>query len=252
LVVATCGGSWAASDDSEMEVIANAERKRCMEAPEVREDQQAVGEIILEMCFAVRNRVYTGGDFGFGGSAMNVPISLSAIDEAIKEDRYEVVNGQYVELPPMSAREVDVASELVGNMRPFSKKQKLGRVVSEMLFHLADDLPERRPDVALVSVERWPLTRPVPATNAWAVVPNLAVEVISPTNTWDEIIGKIGEYFRAGVQRVWVVVTSAEQVHVYDSPTQVRILTRDQELTDETLLPGFRLPLSQLFEREIA
>src|SRR6516165_4518070 len=61
LVVATCGGSCAASDDSEMEVIANAERTRCMEAPEKRGDQQADGEIILEICFAARHRVYTGG-----------------------------------------------------------------------------------------------------------------------------------------------------------------------------------------------
>ena len=206
---------------------------------------------MIRLASTARNRVYTGGEpeLAVEANAMNIPNKLATID-AIKEDRFEVVNGEQVELPPMSAREGDVASELVGSMRPLAKEHKVGRVVGEVLFHLRDNHPERRPDVALVSVDRWPLTKPVPSTNAWAVVPNLAVEVVSPSNTWDEIIGKIEEYFAAGVSRVWVVATAIEKVYVYESPTRVRILSRDEDLTGDPILPGFRLPLSELFERE--
>jgi Uma2 family endonuclease len=107
---------------------------------------------------------------------------------------------------------------------------------------------KRRPDVAFVSFDRWPLTHRIPRTDAWEVVPNLAVEVVSRTDSVDSIVDKIAEYFHAGVNRVWVVFPSQEQVYVYDSPTSVRILTRTDELSGDPILPNFRLPLVELFE----
>jgi Uma2 family endonuclease len=97
----------------------------------------------------------------------------------------------------------DVAGALAGaqsRARPWG-----GRAVSEMLFDLGAGLSQRRPDVAYVSYDRWARHRRVPRTQAWAVVPELTVEVISPSNTFEEILGKVHEYFQAGVQRVWVV-----------------------------------------------
>ncbi len=109
---------------------------------------------------------------------------------------------------------------------------------------------QRRPAVAYVSFHRWPRQQRVQRESDWAVVPKLAVEIVSKTNTAQEIVGKIGEYFQAGVQRVWVVYPSQELVYVYHSPTQVHILTRHDELDGEHLLPGFRLPVKTLFEEE--
>jgi Uma2 family endonuclease len=164
---------------------------------------------------------------------------------------YEVVNGKRVELPPMGARECHLAAYLVGFLWPFVRAQHLGRVESELLFLLNAELDmQRRPDVAFVSYKRWPHERLVPATAAWQVVPNLAVEVVSPTNTAYEVLDKVSEYFQTGVQRVWVVYPNVEQVYVYSSPTSIRVLDRSAELDGEEVLPGFRLPLSELFERE--
>ena len=84
-------------------------------------------------------------------------------------------------------------------------------------------------------------------TESWDVVPNLAVEVISPSNTAREILDKVEEYFRVGVERIWVIYPSQRLVYVYASPTDVRIVTEGSELMDESLLPGFRLPLHLLF-----
>src|SRR5262249_48468282 len=105
----------------------------------------------------------------------------------------------------------------------------------------------RRPDVAFVSAARWPLGKRVPDLEAWEVVPDLAIEVISRSNTVVEIAGKIQEYFASGVRQVWVLVPSVAQVHVYDSPTCVKILARDATLDGGDLVPGFSLPLARLY-----
>jgi Uma2 family endonuclease len=162
------------------------------------------------------------------------------LDRCDTDSLYEVVNGQVIEQPPMGAFEVDVASDLVFYLRQFAKKYKLGRAVAEMLFLLdrEKDL-QRRPDVAVVTYQRWPRNRKVPRTNAWDVVPELAIEVVSVSNTADEVMAKIREYFKAGVQRVWVVHPTEEQIYVYKSPIEPHVLTREMELDGEDIL---RLP----------
>lgn len=131
-----------------------------------------------------------------------------------------------------------------------TRAQQIGRVVAEGLFELPTVGRQRRPDVAFVSYETWPRGRRIPQTEAWPVAPDLAVEVISPSNKEPDIFGKPDDYFAAGSRQVWMVLPRRERVYIYSSPTQVRILTRADELTGEPLLPGFRLPLSQLFEEE--
>lgn len=64
-----------------------------------------------------------------------------------------------------------------------------------------------------------------------------------------EVMAKIREYFCYGVRRVWIVRPLDRQIYVYSSPTQVMILDPDDELRDEELLPGFRLPVAPLFNR---
>jgi Uma2 family endonuclease len=122
-----------------------------------------------------------------------------------------------------------------------------------MLFLLdaANDL-KRRPDLAFVSHDRWARNRPVPRTTAWEVTPDLAIEIISPTNLAREVVVKVDEYFRCGVRSVWVVYPVEELVYVYESPTSVKILTRSDRLELPAILPGFQLPLDSLFERPTA
>ena len=83
---------------------------------------------------------------------------------------------------------------------------------------------------------------------AWDVIPDLAVEIISPTDLSSEALVKVGEYFRAGTKAVWVVYPIEEQVYVYDSPKSVKILSRSDTLEASAVLPGFVLPLDSLLE----
>ena len=151
----------------------------------------------------------------------------------------------------MGAFESTLASLLARWLAPYADENHLGLVVTETLF-LIDPTGnlKRRPDLAFVSVERWPLRRRVPRTEAWEVVPDLVIEVISQSNTADQVLEKIEEYFRSNVRQVWVIYPGTSKVYVYDSPTTARILQVGDDLDGGTLLPGFRLPLAVLFGQE--
>jgi Uma2 family endonuclease len=167
------------------------------------------------------------------------------------DGHYEVINGKFVEKPAMGVFEVWIASELFGWLKGSAAVKNHGRVVSEMLFQLDTEKGlKRRPDLAFVSFERWPKSCPIPRTTAWEVVPDLAIEVISPTNLASGVIVKIRDYFNHGVKGVWVVYPIEELVYVYESPTRVQILTRADRLESQSILPGFELPLESLFESQ--
>src|SRR5262249_12157501 len=89
---------------------------------------------------------------------------------------------------------------------------------------------QRRPDIAFVSSERWPIDRPTSLRDdAWDVVPVLAVEVISPTDRASDLLDKVIEYFQAGIRLVWIVYPSQRCIHVFEAWNRVRALRRPRE-----------------------
>lgn len=162
---------------------------------------------------------------------------------------FEIIDGQIVERPPMGAFEVWVASVLFELLLPHVRGQRLGRVVSEMLFDLRPAVDRsRRPDVAFVSYGRWPRNHRVPLANAWSVVPDLAVEVVSPTDPATDLIDRLAEYFRAGVRACWVVYPRHELIYVYESLRSVKGYGRGDAIDGGSVLPGFRLDVAGLFD----
>jgi Uma2 family endonuclease len=181
--------------------------------------------------------------------AITEPHAASA--RPAEEPLYEVVNGERVELPPMSIYASWITACLGNGLFNFVSAEALGTVVLEALFILdaARNL-RRRPDIAFVSAQRWPPGLEIPETGDWQVIPDLAVEVVSPNDLLQEVWAKMQEYFQLGVRQVWVVLPAAKQIYVYTSPSEVRILTASEELDGGTLLPGFRLSVATLFKRE--
>ncbi|MBM3227198.1 MAG: Uma2 family endonuclease [Candidatus Tectomicrobia bacterium] len=177
------------------------------------------------------------------------PVASAESSPIQDETLYEIVDGQRVEVPPMSAYATWLASRLHGLLWPYTEEHALGTAITEMLFILDPqrDL-RRRPDVAFVSAARWPLHQTLPETGDWPVIPDLVVEVLSPNDVMKDVLAKLREYFRYGVQVAWMVSPEEQQVYVYTSPTQVRILAAGDTLTDDHLLPGFHLPLARLFQ----
>ncbi len=179
------------------------------------------------------------------------PLPAETVPEAAidADSRYEVVDGQNVEKPPMGNLQIVVNSFLFERLAPFARLHGFGRVLAEVLLKInLPDGPLRRPDLAFFSNERWPRSMKVNSDNGFEVVPDLAIEVISPSNSADEVNQKIREYFKAGVRQVWVVYPASRLVHIYETPKKSIILDITDELDGGDLLPGFRLSLAELFE----
>src|SRR2546425_9831868 len=111
------------------------------------------------------------------------------------EPLYEIVDGQRVDLPPMSVYTTWLASRLQSRLGSYVEEHGLGTCVMEMLFILDTERNlRRRPDVAFVSADRWPLDREIPTTGDWDIVPDLAVEVISPNEILMELRENVLKY----------------------------------------------------------
>ena len=164
-------------------------------------------------------------------------------------DLYEVVNGRVVEPPPIGLFESWIANALnIAIDRHFTTTGHRGRTGVELLFRIQTEPNlQRRPDMAFVSYERWPKDRPVPRTAAWQVVPDLAVEVVSPNDLAVEILEKTDEYFRAGVRQVWVVYPQHGRVFVQTGPKSITVLDATDTLDGGDVLPGFQIRLADLF-----
>jgi Uma2 family endonuclease len=161
---------------------------------------------------------------------------------------YEIVDGEVVEKPEMGAAAYLIAMNLFEELRAYLRSNPIGRPTFEAFFVLdpARNL-RRRPDVAFVSFERWPAGVKAPGEGDFEVVPELAIEVISPGDEYLKVFGKLREYFDYGVRQVWHVLPGQFQVHVYRSVKDSRVLTGEDELDGGILLPGFRLPVGPLF-----
>jgi Uma2 family endonuclease len=160
-------------------------------------------------------------------------------------ERCELVEGTLVE-KPTGTREAFLAGYLRELLGPFVRTRNLGILTpGDGPWELISGLV-RLPDLAFVSWDRLP-NREVPDEPVGSAVPDLAVEVLSRSNTPGEMARKRGEYFRGGVRLVWEIDPRARTARVYTSETTFTDLTAADTLTGDPVLPGFTLPLAQLF-----
>lgn len=100
------------------------------------------------------------------------------------------------------------------------------------------------PDVAFVSTARLPED----LSKVFSIPPDLAVELVSPTDVQSGVVQKALNYLDAGTRRVWVIEPVAKTVTVYRSETDITLLTREDTLPGEDVVEGFSCQVSQLFE----
>jgi Uma2 family endonuclease len=157
----------------------------------------------------------------------------------------ELVDGVLVE-KAMGLREAMLALALGGFLHDFVRPRNLGIVTGpDGTLRIFPGLV-RIPDVAFASWERIPGGR-VPDEPIPDLVPDLAVEILSESNTPGEMALKRSEYFGAGVSVVWMIDPEARTVAVYTSPERCVRLAESQTLEGGDVLPGFALPLSDFF-----
>jgi Uma2 family endonuclease len=157
----------------------------------------------------------------------------------------ELVDGVLVE-KGMGFRESLLACVLITLLSNFVRPRNLGLVTGESgMMRLAAGLV-RIPDVAFISWERLP-DRRVPSEPIPGLAPDIAIEVLSQSNTRREMARKRQEYFAAGVWLVWQVDPVTRTVEVYTTPEQYTLLHETDTLEGGAALPGFVLALREVF-----
>lgn len=157
----------------------------------------------------------------------------------------ELVDGTLVE-KAIGYSESALAGAICAALRAFVMPKKLGIVTgADGMLRLFPGLV-RGPDVAFVSWRRIPAGR-IPSEPIPLLAPSLAVEVLSKTNTPREMDRKRREYFKAGVELVWIVEPVTRTVDVYNSPTQFTTRHESDTLDGGEVLSGFTLSLKELF-----
>jgi Uma2 family endonuclease len=174
---------------------------------------------------------------------------IAIIERDDENPYFEIVDREIEMQPPKTVYASVLASRLAYMLDSVGNASNKGFVVVRAVFELKpNNALWRRPEVAYVAHERWPLARALSYDAvAWDAIPNLAVEIISPDDRVATLFQKISEYFRASVQLVWVVHPKKNLVHIYESPTSVRILTENDVLDGGKVLPQFHLSLHELF-----
>lgn len=164
--------------------------------------------------------------------------------------RRELDEGELIEMAPVSFAQGSSASALDRFLGDWAEAHsEAGEVGVEIGFVLRRS-PDvvRGPDVAFVRAER---LKGRDLHRFFEGAPDLAVEILSPSQTAAQMLRKVRQYLKYGTHTVWVVVPAARQVQVYrqNGKDQVLSAARRHKLTAPDLLPGFSLPLTTLFRR---
>ena len=101
------------------------------------------------------------------------------------------------------------------------------------------------PDIAFVRRER--IEKAGRVEGYWIGAPDLAVEVLSPSDTVRRIEGKVAEWLESGSRLVWVVSPKMHTVTVYRSLTEIVVLTEKDTLDGGDVVPGFQIPIAEIF-----
>jgi len=211
------------------------------------------GEIMIVKAKVIRTLAdFMGriGDVPYDRIRFHPPLGTATVKDVMrireKEGRLcELVDGVLVE-KTMGIEESLLALYLGWLINSFVHPRNLGIVLGpdgtmRILVNLV-----RIPDVSFIAWDQFP-DRRVPKVPIPLVVPNLAVEVLSKSNTRKEMVIKRDEYFSAGVELVWEVDPKKRTVAVFASVKDSTVLSIDDTLDGGKVLPGFQLPLKELF-----
>jgi Uma2 family endonuclease len=168
--------------------------------------------------------------------------------EAAREKRLcELIDGVLVE-KAMGAKESLIAVVIISLMEAFVEEHDLGVVLgADGMLRLWPGRV-REPNVSFISWDRLPGNE-MPEEPIPDLAPDLAIEVLSRTNTKKEMQIKRHDYFQSGVQEVWEIQPRTQTAEVYTSPTKHRRIGKEGNLNGGDILPGFTLPLKRLFAR---
>ncbi|HUY93509.1 MAG TPA: Uma2 family endonuclease [Pirellulales bacterium] len=175
-------------------------------------------------------------------------VEQDAIEVDLHADRLcELIDGVLLEKAP-GFYESYLSGLLVQFVLPFAQEHDLGIVLASNAMYRLSPGQVRIPDGSFVSWSRMP-GRVIPRDDIADFAPDLAIEVLSKGNTKQEMARKLDDYFAAGVRLVWYVDPKTETVQCYTSPHDSTLVKAPESLDGGAVLPGFTLPLDELFKQ---
>jgi Uma2 family endonuclease len=161
--------------------------------------------------------------------------------------RRELVRGEVRVMTPAGSQHGRLAAQIVARLSAHVAEHGLGTVyAAETGFKLSSD-PDtvRAPDAAFVARERVEAVGDI--VEYWPGAPDLAVEVLSPSDRYYDVEEKVLEWLEAGCHMVIVINPRRRAATIYRSQTDVQLLTGNDAIDGGDVVPGWRLPLRELF-----
>jgi Uma2 family endonuclease len=161
-----------------------------------------------------------------------------------EDKRYELDDGELIEMTRPAYKHNRVLGILFGELHVYFRKHRTGEaLISENLYALSANT-RRAPDVAIILGDR---KDELNDSKVIPIVPDIAAEVLSPSETPRMIHRKLKQYFEAGVKEVWLIDPEAREVEVWTGPRLPDRALSAAEALASPLLPEFALPLAELF-----
>ncbi len=170
---------------------------------------------------------------------------LIRLNETKDEGLFELVDGMLVE-KDMSFYESRVSTVLIYHLEGHVTKNKLGIVLTaDAMQRFGSQV--RLPDVSYIAWSRFPGGK-LPRSKILDVGIDIAVEVLSESNTPVEMLRKRREYFASGAKQVWEIDPEDQSARIYTTATKFREVGPGGTLEGGKIIPGFSLPMAKLFD----
>jgi len=169
--------------------------------------------------------------------------------EALPEDGYihELVNGELVMSPKNNYSHGDICAQLLIALGTYAREHKLGAVWDSSTGFWMHNRNCRAPDISFIAKARLKGFKRC-ARQFFPEAPDLAVEILAPSNTPAEVRERLEDFFNSGTKLAWIVHPEEQVVEVCLSPTQRHVLGPGAFLDGAQLLPGFQFPIAELFK----
>jgi Uma2 family endonuclease len=183
-------------------------------------------------------------------------ITLERYMELLDEQLYEVIDGEVIPMTPQQLRSSRIAHDLLFSIERFVRDKELGRVWTETVYAL-DVAPGTNwvegslvPDVSFTSQERLDeqMAR-YGEEGPLRIAPDLAVELVSPTDKFSLLFIKAARYLEYGTKLVWLIDPQRRAVHVYTPEQPDGFILHDTDaLTSDPVLPGWSMAIVELLD----
>ena len=183
-------------------------------------------------------------------STLAPPVTLEEFSRLPREgERYELNAGELIVSPPGKSFHTLVAHELLEILQAFLKQAGESRAFMEAGYVLGrEPLTIRQPDVSVLSKDRIASTAP---DSYFEGAPQLAIEIVSPSDAAEDLDFKAEQYLQAGAHEVWILYPKTKTVHVYRRAGESKILNQEDTLQSPDVMPDFSVKVADIFLMKI-